>query len=87
MTLKQSIDWKNEWFPIKDVTYLNFAAHAVVPRVALNTVQAFVAAKMMPHIVDDLSFFSVAASLRQTLATLIGASPDEITLTSGHVAH
>ena len=83
MTPKQSIDWKNEWFPIDDVTYLNFAAHAAIPRVALNAVQSSVAAKMRPHIVDDRSFFSVAASLRQTLATLIGASADEIALTSG----
>ena len=50
---------------------------------ALNAVQLSVAAKMRPHIVDDRSFFSVATSLRQTLATLIGASPDEIALTSG----
>jgi cysteine desulfurase/selenocysteine lyase len=83
MTPKQPMDWKNEWFPIEDATYLNFAAHAVVPRVALNAVQTSVAAKMRPHIVDDLSFFSVAAKLRQSLATLIGASPDEIALTSG----
>jgi selenocysteine lyase/cysteine desulfurase len=83
MTLKQSIDWKNEWFPIDDATYLNFAAHAAIPRVALNAVQRSVAAKMRPHIVDDRSFFSVAASLRQTLATLIGASADEIALTTG----
>jgi selenocysteine lyase/cysteine desulfurase len=83
MTPKQSIDWKNEWFPIDDVTYLNFAAHAAIPRMALNAVQLSVAAKIRPHIVDDASFFSVAASLRQTLATLIGASPDEIALTSG----
>src|ERR1700726_3271386 len=83
MTLKQSIDWKNEWFPIGDATYLNFAAHAAIPRVALNAVQASVAAKMRPHIVDDQSFFSVARSLRQSLATLIGASPDDIALTSG----
>src|SRR5207302_9948268 len=83
MTQKQSIDWKNEWFPIDDATYLNFAAHAAIPRVALNAVQRSVAAKMQPHIVDDRSFFSVAASLRQTLATLIGASPDEIALTTG----
>jgi selenocysteine lyase/cysteine desulfurase len=83
MTLKQSIDWKSEWFPIDDATYLNFATHAAIPRVALNAVQVSVAAKMRPHIVDDRSFFSVAASLRQTLATLIGASPDEIALTSG----
>jgi len=83
MPPKQSIDWKNEWFPIDDVTYLNFAAHAAIPRVALNAVQSSVAAKVRPHIVDDRSFFSVAASLRQTLATLIGASPDEVALTSG----
>jgi cysteine desulfurase / selenocysteine lyase len=62
---------------------LNFAAHAAIPRVALNAVQASVAAKSRPHIVDDQSFFSVARSLRQTLATLIGASQDDIALTSG----
>jgi cysteine desulfurase/selenocysteine lyase len=83
MIPEQSIHWKNAWFPIDDVTYLNFAAHAAIPRVALNAVQSSVAAKMRPHIVDDRSFFSVAASLRQTLATLIGANPDEVALTSG----
>ena len=83
MSSKQAIRWKDEWFPIDDVTYLNFAAHAAIPRVALNAVQSSVAAKRRPHIVDDWSFFSVAASLRQTLATLIGANPDEVALTSG----
>jgi selenocysteine lyase/cysteine desulfurase len=83
MTLKQPSDWKNEWYPIDDATYLNFAAHAAIPRVALDAVQASVAAKMRPHIVDDLSFFHVAASVRRTLATLTGASPDDIALTSG----
>jgi hypothetical protein len=32
------------------------------PRVALNAVQLSVAEKMRPHIIDDRSFFSVAAS-------------------------
>jgi selenocysteine lyase/cysteine desulfurase len=77
------IEWKNEWFPIEDATYLNFAAHAAIPRIALDAVEASVAAKREPHIVDDQSFFSVARSLRQTLATLIGASQDDIALTSG----
>src|ERR1700733_224794 len=83
MMAMQSIDWENEWFPIEDATYLNFAAHAAIPRVALNAVQASVAAKRRPHIVDDQSFFSVAQSLRQTLAALIGASRDDIALMSG----
>src|SRR5712671_4172759 len=83
MIRKQPIDWKDEWYPIEDATYLNFAAHAAIPRVALDAVQASVAAKRRPHIVDDQSFFSVARSLRQSLATLIGASQDDIALTSG----
>lgn len=83
MTLKQPIDWAKEWYPFEEVTYLNFAAHAAIPRVALDAVQASVAAKTHPHTVDDHAFFSIAANLRQTLATLIGASPDEIALTSG----
>jgi cysteine desulfurase / selenocysteine lyase len=83
MTTMQSIDWKDEWHPIEDATYLNFAAHAAIPRVALNAVEASVAAKRRPHIVDDQSFFSVARSLRKTLATLIGASQDDIALTTG----
>jgi len=28
-------DWRKEWFEIDDATYLNTAAHAVIPRVAL----------------------------------------------------
>jgi selenocysteine lyase/cysteine desulfurase len=83
MMAMQSSGWENEWFPIEDATYLNFAAHAAIPRVALNAVEASVAAKRGPHIVDDQSFFSVARSLRQSLATLIGASQDDIALTSG----
>ena len=79
----QSSDWKSAWFPIEDATYLNFAAHAAIPRVALIAVQASVAAKRRPHIVDDQSFFSVSRSVRQSLATLIGASQDDIALTSG----
>ena len=83
MTVKQPIDWAKEWYPFEDVTYLNFAAHAAIPRVALDAVQTSVAAKIHPYIVDDHAFFSVAANLRQTLATLIGATPDEIALTNG----
>ena len=83
MTLKQPINWKDQWDPIEDATYLNFAAHAAIPRIALDAVGSSVAAKRRPHIVDDQSFFSVARSVRRTLATLIGASEDDIALTSG----
>jgi len=62
MSPEQSIRWKNACFPIDDVTYLNFAAHAAIRRVALNAVQSSGAAQMRPQIVDGLSFFSIAAT-------------------------
>src|SRR6202158_1729032 len=83
MIRKQPIDWKDEWYPIEEATYLNFAAHAAIPRVALNAVQASVEATRRPQAGDAQSVFSVARSWRQTLATLIGASQDDIALTNG----
>ena len=83
MTLNHPRDWTTEWFPLGDVTYLNFAAHAAIPRVALDALQGSIAAKIQPHIVDDATFFALAARLRRSLATLIQSSPDEIALTNG----
>jgi len=44
---------------IDDATYLNFAAHAAIPRVALNAVQRSVAAKNAAAHRRSRSFFSV----------------------------
>lgn len=70
MLLKQSIDWKNEWFPIDDATYLNFAVHAAIPHVALNAVRLSAEAKMRRRsrrsFVQVTKFISPAASERST---------------------
>lgn len=79
----ESYDWRQAWFPIEDATYLNFAAHGVIPRVAVDALQASIEAKKRPHIVDDVMFFQLATDLRASIARLIGASTDEIALTSG----
>ena len=83
MTTYPSNEWSKEWFPPGDATYLNFAAHAAIPRMALEAVQKSIAAKAQPQLVDDVSFFQTAASVRQSLAALIAASADEIALTTG----
>jgi cysteine desulfurase / selenocysteine lyase len=76
-------DWRQEWFAIEDATYLNFATHGVTPCMALGALQASIEAKKRPHIVDDAMFFRLGDNLRASLARLIGASTDEIALTSG----
>jgi hypothetical protein len=38
-TSRTATEWRNEWFEIEDATYLNTAAHAAIPRIALRAVQ------------------------------------------------
>jgi selenocysteine lyase/cysteine desulfurase len=77
-------DWKQEWFPIEEATYLNFASQAAMPRVALSAVQHAFDAKRNPHHhMDDAHWFDVPNRLRASLAVLIGAQPDEIALNTG----
>ena len=76
-------DWRKEWFEIDDATYLNTAAHAVIPRVALRAVQTSIEANKFPHHVEDAVFFEAPVRIRTSLSKLIGAKPEEIALTTG----
>jgi hypothetical protein len=38
-TIQTAADWQKQWFEIADATYLNTAAHAAIPRVALHAVR------------------------------------------------
>jgi len=76
-------DWSKEWFAIEDATYLNTAAHAALPRVALRVVETSIEANKFPHHVDDAVFFEAPVRIRASLAKMIGAKPEEIALTTG----
>jgi len=76
-------DWSKEWFAIEDATYLNTAAHAALPRVALRGVETSIEANKFPHHVDDAVFFEAPVRIRASLAKMIGAKPEEIALTTG----
>jgi len=82
-TTQTAADWSREWFAIEDATYLNTAAHAVLPRVALRAVQTSIEANKYPHHVDDAVFFEAPVQIRASLAKMIGAKPEEIALTTG----
>jgi cysteine desulfurase / selenocysteine lyase len=82
-TIGLAAEWRKEWFEIEDATYLNTAAHAVLPRVALRAVQASLEANKFPHHVDDAVFFETPVRIRASLAKMIGAKPEEIAVTTG----
>jgi selenocysteine lyase/cysteine desulfurase len=82
-TISPQVDWRQEWFEIEDATYLNLAGQSPMPRVSIRAVQAALEAKKFPHQKPDSTFYEVPNRLRESLARLIGAIPEEIALTSG----
>ena len=57
MTTQVVTNWKKEWFEIEDATYLNTAAHTVMPRVSIRAVEHALEAKKFPHRVDESVWF------------------------------
>src|SRR5271168_4742432 len=81
--IQTATDWRKEWFEIADATYLNTAAHAAIPRVALHAVQTSIEVNKSPHHMDDAVFFEAPSRIRASLSKMIGAKPEEIALTTG----
>ena len=82
-TASLQTDWRQEWFEIEDATYLNLASESPMPKVSIRAVQAALEAKKNPHHKADFTFFEVPNRIRESIAKLIGARPEEIALTSG----
>jgi len=82
-TVSPQTDWRQEWFEFEDATYLNLAGQSPMPRVSIRAVQAALEAKKFPHHKTDATYFEVPNRIRERIAKLIGAKPEEIALTSG----
>src|SRR5260370_10954491 len=82
-TTSPQTDWRQEWFEFEDATYLNLAGQSPLPRVSVRAVQAALEAKKFPHHMTDSTYFEVPDRIRESIAKLIGARPEEIALTSG----
>src|SRR5438046_6296352 len=80
-------DWSSDVcssdLEIEDATYLNTAAHTVIPRVSIRAVERSLEAKKFPHRVDDSLWFESPVRIRASLARMIGAKPEEIAVTTG----
>ena len=76
-------DWRGEWFEIEDATYLNLAGQSPMPKVSLRAIQSAIADKKYPHHRRDAVFYEIPNRIRSNIARLIGATPDEIAITTG----
>ncbi len=77
------VDWRTEWFELDDVAYLNIAGQSPLPRAAIRAAQAAIEWKKYPHKMPEDVYFALPGRVREKLAALIGAAPDEIALTTG----
>jgi selenocysteine lyase/cysteine desulfurase len=82
-TMISSASWREAWFQDTTTVYLNIAGQAPMPRVALEAVQASLEWKKFPYILTDDAELNLPNRVRASLADLIGASPEEIALTTG----
>lgn len=76
-------DWRAEWADLQGTTYLNFAAHGLLPRVAVQAVERALQAKSLPHRVPESQFFETATLVRTRLSTLLRANPEDIAIVTG----
>jgi len=83
MTTQVVTNWKKEWFEIEDATYLNTAAHTVMPLVSIRAVEHALEAKKFPRRVDESVWFEAPVRIRKSLSKMIGARPEEIAVTTG----
>ena len=77
------MDWRKEWFEFEEVTYLNLAGQAPLPRTSIRAAQAAIEWKKYPHQMPDSEYFELPNRVRASLAKLIGARAEEIALTTG----
>ncbi len=77
------MDWRDEWFEFDDVTYLNLAGQAPMPRVSIRAAQEALEWKKNPSRLPDSIYFDLPNRVRGLIAPLIGGRPEEIALTTG----
>lgn len=77
------MDWREEFFEFEDVTYLNLAAQAPLPRAAAKALQKAVDWKKQPHRIPEEAFMGLPNRVRILVARVINAKPEEIALTTG----
>jgi selenocysteine lyase/cysteine desulfurase len=78
-----SRDYRREFADFEGVAYLNIANQGPLPLVAARAAQAAIEAKKLPYKITDNLYFDLPDRIRKNLAHFIGASADEMAITSG----
>ncbi|HUJ30654.1 MAG TPA: aminotransferase class V-fold PLP-dependent enzyme [Candidatus Acidoferrum sp.] len=77
------MDYRREFADFEGVAYLNIANQGPLPLASARASQAAIEAKKLPHRISDNLYFDLPDRVREKIARLIGAVPDEIAVTTG----
>jgi selenocysteine lyase/cysteine desulfurase len=75
--------WREEFYEFDDVAYLDVSTQGPLPRAAVRALEAAVEWKKFPHRMPGATYIELPARVRALLARLVGATPDEIGITTG----
>lgn len=77
------MDWRKEFAEFGDVSYLDVSTQGPVPLVSARAAQAAIEWKKSPHTIPHEMYFGLPDRIRELLARLINAAPEEIAITTG----
>ena len=76
-------DFRKEFADFEGVAYLDTATQGPLPLASVRAAQSALDWKKLPHQIPDASYFDLPDGIREKLARMIGAYPDEIAITTG----
>ena len=76
-------DYRAAFYDFEDWIYLDAANHGPMPRASVKAAQEALELKKFPHRLTNDFYFDLPDQVRNLLAQLIAAQPDEIALTNG----
>lgn len=77
------MDWRKEFADFGDVSYLNVSTQGPVPLASARAAQKAIEWKKTPHTIPHEMYFGLPDRIRELLARLINAAPEEIAITTG----
>ena len=77
------MDWREEWGNFEDRIWLDCANQGPFPKVTADAAQKAIELKRYPERLTNEYYLDLPEEVRELLAKLIGATPEEIALTNG----
>jgi len=78
-----AIDYRKEFADFGDVIYLNVSYQGPLPLTAVRAAEEALKWKMLPFNIPDALHFDLPDRVREKIARIIGAQPDDVAITTG----